>query len=37
MTWRIFVEGWLAVIRLRLESRLRRTPPGPDLPGMTGA
>ena len=35
MTWRIFVEGWLAVIRLRLESRftrLRRTPPR-----MTGA
>jgi dolichol-phosphate mannosyltransferase len=41
MTWRIFAEGWLAVIRLRLESRfskLRRTPPpGPDLPRMTGA
>ncbi|HXM57709.1 MAG TPA: polyprenol monophosphomannose synthase [Candidatus Dormibacteraeota bacterium] len=40
MTWRIFVEGWLAVIRLRLESRSTRlggTPPGPDLPRMTGA
>jgi dolichol-phosphate mannosyltransferase len=39
MTWRIFVEGWLAVLRLRLESlspRLGGTPPGPDLPRMTG-
>ncbi|HSR22053.1 MAG TPA: polyprenol monophosphomannose synthase, partial [Candidatus Eisenbacteria bacterium] len=24
MTWRIFLEGWLAVIRLRLETRLAR-------------
>jgi dolichol-phosphate mannosyltransferase len=40
MTWRIFVEGWLAVLRLRLESRFPRlgsAPPGPDLPRMTGA
>jgi dolichol-phosphate mannosyltransferase len=41
MTWRIFAEGWLAVIRLRLESRFTRLggtpPPGPDLPRMTGA
>jgi len=41
MTWRIFVEGWMAVLRLRMESRfskLRGTPPrGPDMPRMTGA
>ncbi len=34
MTWRIFVEGWLAVIRLRLESRF---PKLPRTPRMTGA
>ena len=41
MTWRIFAEGWMAVIRLRLESRFSKlggTPPrGPDVPRMTGA
>ena len=33
MTWRIFVEGWLTVIRLRLERRFTR----PRVPRMTGA
>jgi hypothetical protein len=43
MTWRIFAEGWMAVIRLRLETRLgrlrwhgRRVPRSPEAPQVKG-
>lgn len=43
MTWRIFVEGWLVVIRLRLDAQLarfrwhrRRSPRGPQMHQMMG-
>jgi dolichol-phosphate mannosyltransferase len=36
MTWRIFVEGWLAVIRLRLDRRVRRVRwQAPEVPPRT--
>jgi dolichol-phosphate mannosyltransferase len=43
MTWRIFAEGWMAVIRLRLQTRLgrlrwhgRRVPRSPEAPQVKG-
>ena len=38
MTWRIFVEGWLAVIRLRLDAQMARVrwSGGPPRPGPDG-